>query len=80
MLKEHEKALKSVDVRHKMSLNKAIKKSVVFLIIVLTEMIDKKNRSFWSEQGSSHLNSWDVKVVEIIESNSVLNCCTKCSV
>lgn len=42
MLKEHGKALKSVDVRHKMSLNKAIKKSVVFLIIVLTEMIDKK--------------------------------------
>lgn len=44
MLKEHEKALKSVDVRHKMSLNKAIKKSVVFLIIVLTEMIDKKTQ------------------------------------
>lgn len=42
MLKAHGKALKSVDVRHKMSLNKAIKKSVVFLIIVLTEMIDKK--------------------------------------
>lgn len=44
MLKEHEKALKSVDVRHQMSLNMAIKKSVVFLIIVLTEVIDKKKQ------------------------------------